>query len=65
MKTTTVTVREAVAFARLTRQQIYNLIINGTVRATKLPGKRGDWMISLESLEQHLARRHHGKRPKE
>ena len=57
MKPSTVTVREAVRIARLTRQQIYNVVINGSVRATKTPGKRGVWQINLASLKAYLRRK--------
>jgi excisionase family DNA binding protein len=66
MKPSTITVREAVAFTGLTRQQVYNLIVNRMIRATKTTGKYGEWAISLASLEQYVEKRRQRrlKRPK-
>jgi excisionase family DNA binding protein len=50
----TVTVREAVRLAQVTRQQVYNLIVNGSIETEKVNGK---YMIVRKSLDQYIAQR--------
>jgi excisionase family DNA binding protein len=49
-----VSVREAVQRAGVTRQQIYNVIINGAVSAVKINGR---YVISRESLDAYISGR--------
>ena len=49
-----VSVRDAVRRAGVTRQQIYNVIINGAVSAVKINGR---YVISRESLDAYISGR--------
>jgi hypothetical protein len=53
-KQNTVSVREALQLADVTRQQIYNVIINGAVSAVKINGR---YVISRESLDAYISGR--------
>ena len=53
-KQNTVSVREAVRIAGVTRQQIYNVIINGAISAMKINGR---YVISRESLDAYITGR--------
>ena len=51
--TTKITVKEAVKLTGYTRQQVYNLIADGRVKATK---RAWEYLVSLKSLTDYCKR---------